>query len=84
MAAKLQPNKRHPTFTNGALNAENLFTHRKGDSMLKKYRIYGYARVYVDVAAFDEEDAFMSAQGTDLSDYVIERLDAVEEIEDVN
>jgi hypothetical protein len=52
--------------------------------MLKKYRIYGYARVYVDVAAFDEESAFMSAQGTDLSDYVVERLDAVEEIEDVN
>ena len=51
--------------------------------MLKKYRIYGYARVYVDVVAFDEEDAFMSAQGTDLSDYVIERLDAVEEIADV-
>lgn len=52
--------------------------------MLKKYRIYGYARVYVDVAAFDEEDAFMSAQGTDLSDYVIERLDAIEEIEDAD
>lgn len=50
--------------------------------MLKKYRIYGYARVYVDVAAFDEESAFMSAQDTDLSDYVIQRLDAIEEIED--
>lgn len=52
--------------------------------MLKKYRIYGYARVYVDVAAFDDEDAFMRAQKTDLSDYVIEQLEAVEEIEDVN
>ena len=51
--------------------------------MLKKYRIYGYARVYVDVAAFDEDGAFMTAQDTDLSDYVIERLDAVEEIEEI-
>jgi len=40
--------------------------------------------VHVDVAAFDEEDAFMSAQGTDLSDYVVERLDAIEEIEDAD
>lgn len=52
--------------------------------MLKKYRIYGYARVYVDVAAFDDEDAFMRAQNTDLSDYVIKQLEAVEEIEDAN
>ena len=52
--------------------------------MLKKYRIYGYARVYVDVAAFDEDAAFMAAQDTDLSDYVVERLDAIEEIENAD
>ena len=51
--------------------------------MLKKYRIYGYARVSVDVAAFDEEDAFMRAQKLNLLDYDIDRLDAVEEIEEL-
>ena len=51
--------------------------------MLKKYRIYGYARVSVDVAAFDEDDAFMRAQSTDLLDYDVDRLDAVEEIEEI-
>ena len=51
--------------------------------MLNKYRIYGYARVYVDVAAFDEDDAFMRAQKLNLLDYDIDRLDAVEEIEEL-
>lgn len=51
--------------------------------MLKKYRIYGYARVSVDVAAFDEDDAFMRAQNLALIEYDVDRLDAVEEIEEL-
>ena len=51
--------------------------------MLKKYRIYGYARVSADVAAFDEDDAFMRAQKLNLLDYDIDRLDAIEEIEEL-
>ena len=52
--------------------------------MIKRYTVIAYARVSIDVAAFDEDEAVFDAQDADPSEYTIDRIIEIEEVEDVD